>query len=174
MANLPVGTGGYGILSTENPSQNVYKQTFSSHNTGRTWVRTYVNAQWYAWYELVRSADMYFEKGEVYRGTAFYLNGYVTNNTTALNIAVPMYKRMDNISTITVTECIGPIRGIDGYINGSGTSYDWLAQSDITVTAQRSTLNTARLYILKTSAYTGCTNNTPIACGSMTIAFQFS
>lgn len=52
ISNLPVGSGWYGVLSTENPATNFYKQTFTAYNNGRTWTRTYANGQWYAWFEI--------------------------------------------------------------------------------------------------------------------------
>lgn len=52
VSNLPVGSGWFGTLTTTNPTTNLYKQTFTAYNNGRTWVRSYANSRWYDWAEV--------------------------------------------------------------------------------------------------------------------------
>ena len=52
VSNIPVGNGNYGVLSVDNPAPNLYKQTFTLYNNGRTWVRQYTNGNWYDWFEI--------------------------------------------------------------------------------------------------------------------------
>lgn len=59
VTELPVGSGWYGILTTETPAPNIYKQTFTAYNNGMTWVRIWTNSRWYDWFELQANVGSY-------------------------------------------------------------------------------------------------------------------
>ena len=63
------------------------------------------------------------------------INGYLTTSGTTIRLTVPVSKSLANIDDIYVTECVGAIRGVNGYINGSTDSTDWLQTPDVEVTA---------------------------------------
>ncbi len=98
------------------------------------------------------------------------VNGYVTNSTARIYIGIPVPKSMENISTVTVTAMTGALRGGSGAIDSTGTSTD--LYSNYTVTAVKSTDNMIRVYILKSSAFSNVTNNSPVSfAGSISLKF---
>lgn len=130
-------------------------------NPVRMWIRSNGSGEYGDWVEMIRETDLFFTSGDTY-SASLYLNGYITANTRSINIAVYPSKRLDNITTVTVTRCIGGIRGINGYVNGTSDTSDWLNTSGVTVTATKLSSNTVRLYIASDTAYTNATNNTPV------------
>lgn len=98
--------------------------------------------------------------------------GYVTATNTTIRFMVPVGKSLANITTITCTTCTGGIRGIGGYVDGSRDSTDWVA--GYTITCTKPTDYIVQVQIQKSSAFSGSTNNTPIAYAAANFELEFS
>lgn len=98
--------------------------------------------------------------------------GYVTASNTTIRFMVPVGKSLANITTITCTTCTGGIRGIGGYVDGSRDSTDWVA--GYTITCTKPTDHIVQVEIKKSSAFSGSTNNTPIAYAAAYFELEFS
>lgn len=99
-------------------------------------------------------------------------NGYVTASNTTIRFMVPVGKSLANITTITCTTCTGGIRGIGGYVDGSRDSTDWVA--GYTITCTKPTDHIVQVEIKKSSAFSGSTNNTPIAYAAANFELEFN
>ena len=98
--------------------------------------------------------------------------GYVTASTTTIRFMVPTGKSLANITTITCNVCTGGIRGISGYVDGSRDSTDWT--SGYTITCTKATDKVVQVEVKKSSAFSGVTNNTPIAYAAVSFELEFS
>lgn len=98
--------------------------------------------------------------------------GYVTASNTTIRFMVPVGKSLANITTITCTTCTGGIRGIGGYVDGSRDSTDWV--SGYTITCTKPTDHIVQVEIKKSSAFSGSTNNTPIAYAAANFELEFN
>ena len=98
--------------------------------------------------------------------------GYVTASNTTIRFMVPVGKSLANITTITCTTCTGGIRGIGGYVDGSRDSTDWVA--GYTITCTKPTDHIVQVQIQKSSAFSGSTNNTPIAYAAANFELEFN
>ena len=52
-------SSGFGILQTVKASSGLRQQTFTFYSSGKIWVRTYTNSQWYDWYAVAMLSDEY-------------------------------------------------------------------------------------------------------------------
>ena len=52
-------SSGFGILQTVKASSGLRQQTFTFYSSGKIWVRTYANSQWYGWYAVAMLSDEY-------------------------------------------------------------------------------------------------------------------
>lgn len=110
-------------------------------------------------------------------GLAFTLNetetrgnihaaGYISNSTTEIRFTLYPGKRMDAISTITLTSLQCVIRTTaGGYINGvtaANANVQYIGAAGYTVNAYKIHENCFTVRILKDTAFTNVTNNTPV------------
>ena len=94
--------------------------------------------------------------------TAF--TGFVSNNTTEIQFSVVLPKRLDNITTITITDLRGTLRGNKGYLNSDSTVHDFLSDtSNYTITYAKKSENMIVIIINKSTAFTNVDNNTPVS-----------
>jgi len=98
--------------------------------------------------------------------------GYVTASTTTIRFMVPTGKSLANITTITCNICVGGIRGISGYVDGSRDNTDWT--SGYTITCTKATDKIVQVEVKKSSAFSGVTNNTPIAYAAANFELEFN
>ena len=90
------------------------------------------------------------------------LNGYLTSAGKVLQFSITTPKLMNNITSITVDNLFAVVRGISGYVGGS--SYvDYANTTGFSVAAYIANENTVTIQITATTAYSGGTNNTPVA-----------
>jgi hypothetical protein len=120
------------------------------------------------------SGSLYYGAGETYStSTDMMICGHVTSGTTVIQLGMWLPKSLEKISSISVTNLVGAIRGTSGYINNWGANTNILTQSGITVDAVRTFPNGIRLHIGNTSEFTNVTNNTPVAfSGKITLSFS--
>ena len=88
-------------------------------------------------------------------------NGYVTSSTKTIYFMVVVDKSLEDISTISVTQCIGAIRGVSGYVDGSSSSTDWT--TGYTIATAKVSNHCVRIAITKSTAFTNVTNNTTLS-----------
>lgn len=92
------------------------------------------------------------------------LNGIMLTNKKEMFFDFVVDKSLENISTITVTKLIGRIRSSDGQnVNDSlYSSYNWLADPNITVTALKESNYHVRLSLVHATAFSNCLDNSPV------------
>ena len=87
--------------------------------------------------------------------------GYITNGQKELTFTITLPKLMTNITSVTVNKLECLLRGVGGYVNGS-SNIDYVGQSGYTITTYIAAPNTLTITILKSTAYSSSTNNTPV------------
>lgn len=88
--------------------------------------------------------------------------GYLTSGGKEISFTINTPKLLTNVTSITVNHLSCVFRGVSGYVNGS-SAIDYATASGYTVTANKTTDNAIMIMITADAAYTGGTNNTPIA-----------
>ena len=91
--------------------------------------------------------DIYYQNGDKFVNTSFYsANGYLTGGGKEIGFTIILPKNLKNIKTITVNKLSCNVRGIGGYLNGSGY-IDYITQTGITVTVNKTTDNAVFIQI---------------------------
>lgn len=119
-------------------------------------------AHWYVWHYITTT---HYVAGDTFTfSVSFPLNGFITSSTKGVRLALYLPKSVANITTITVTECSGTLRGISGYLNSETDNYDFAADTtNYSLVATKVKDNLITLQINKTTAFTNVTNNTPVS-----------
>ena len=103
----------------------------------------------------------------------FNANGIITNEGKRVCVTIPVSKRLDVVSTITVSSAYVEARGIKGYLNSESGLHEFVGRSGYTVTAGKTSQQSIELIIDKTSAWGNITNNTPVCLtGQFNIIFN--
>jgi len=117
--------------------------------------------------------DLYYKSGEsVTISPRLIIAGIVQNSAKEITFELVLPKKIDNISSISVTACSGAVYGINGVIDASSTTKNWM--SGYTVTALKRVGNLIILDIQKSSAMSGATTNTPCMFYTNGISLTFS
>ena len=119
--------------------------------------------------------NQFFNPGDVYDYTypgILPCAGLVTTSTTTIFFSVTLPKRLDRISSISVNTLTGGARGISGYVNGTSDSTNLM--SGYTVSALIMDAYTIRVQVVKSSALTNVTNNTPVTVSLKSIKLTLS
>lgn len=82
-------------------------------------------------------------------------------------------KSLENITSISVTSLVGAAAGVNGVIEGSTSSFDWLTAANITVSAAKADNDHVRIKIAKTSNLTNTVGNSPVTM-FVTFSLAFS
>ena len=107
--------------------------------------------------------DIYYQNGDKFNNTGFYnANGYLTGGGKEIGFTITLPKNLKNIKTITVNKLSCNVRGIGGYLNGSGY-IDYTTAAGITVNAYKAADNAVFIQIKMSNTTWGGTNNTPVA-----------
>lgn len=119
--------------------------------------------------------DLFYKDGDTITLTTGVLTGWVTGSTKTLQLYTPLAKRLDNITSVTITKFIMTARGISGYVEGS-TQFDYTQNTDYTLSATIDKNTNGILFkIDKASrAYTGATNNTVVTALIRNIVLELS
>ena len=113
-----------------------------------------------------------YKAGDTFTSSqALSLPGYITSSTKNIHLDVVVEKSLENISTISVTQLTGTIRGTTGYVDNVSTSSSWL--TGYTVSATKGSGNIVHILISKSTALDNATNNTPI-CAALSVSLSFS
>lgn len=100
------------------------------------------------------------------------LTGILTGANGSIWLALPVKKRLDNITTVTCTSFTAGIRCNGAYLGGV-SSYDFLANATTTTIKIDSETNMIYIQFAKSDGWGG-TNNTAIAAGNITATFSLS
>ena len=87
-------------------------------------------------------------------GTGFLMLGLVGANNKDIRVIANTPKQLTNISTVSVTDCVGGIRGSLGYINDYNANTNWLNVADVTVTAVKISDSAVLITFHKDTAFT--------------------
>lgn len=105
--------------------------------------------------------SIYYKTGDTYSCSYFPVSGFISSGTTEIVLGLTLPKRLDNITSISVTQMSAMARGNSGYINNNSSNYDFLADSShYTITATKRSVNGVQISIVKNTAFTNVTNNT--------------
>jgi len=103
----------------------------------------------------------YYYPGDKFNAIRLVLAAYVSSSTTRIYFQVPVLKKLDKITTVTVTDGTIIGRGTSGYLNSAsgGINYNASGYTWVTYDLENNYIN---LSLIKSSAYTNITNNTPL------------
>lgn len=93
------------------------------------------------------------------------LVGYLTEAGTILYFDLETPRWMDYTSRITINSFSGVLRGNNGYLDSSNAARNFKA-SPFSCSATRLSYNRMRLRIVRSSAFSNVTNNTPVSCNA--------
>lgn len=108
------------------------------------------------------SAKNFYKAGDTIdisgEGVSACLAGLITSNSKAMHFDLVTDKDLTNVTTITVTEFKGLIRGISGYVDSPAGAVDYAELC----TAVKIYNNRIRISLNRETAFTNVTNNTPV------------
>ena len=106
--------------------------------------------------------DFEYHNGDTYVNSGYFTStGYITNGQREITFTITLPKLLTNITSVTVNKLQGLLRGVGGYINGS-SDIDYVRASGYTINTYIGAPNAVTIMILKSSAHSGSTNNTPV------------
>lgn len=113
-----------------------------------------------------KSGDV-IELGSNIADTSFTIDGYISSSSTQLLFSIPVPKRLDKITTITARSVYVEARGHEGYLNNTSGYIEYVGESGYTFYIDKSSENTIRLRIIKSTAWTksgggNTSNNVPV------------
>lgn len=111
--------------------------------------------------------EIFYKSGDTYSTTFTGINGFITNGASVIQLELTLPKRLDNITSVTITEFRAQARGTLGYLNNDINTKDFLSDTDnYTLTYVKRNENTIQIVITKSSAFTNVNNNTPVSLAS--------
>lgn len=119
------------------------------------------------------TGSLYYAPGETYSTSVeMMMCGHITNGVKNIHLGLWLPKSLERINGISVTTLVGSIRGINGYIGWTSTT-NFLTQSGLTITANRTSPNGVRINIANSSDFTNATANTPVSLSArFTLSFS--
>lgn len=176
------------ILKGANPSSTLHVYTtggsfvFDQYANGSTGGDRYLlpNPEAHdndVWYRILTtkpdSGSLYYAPGETYSTSAeMMMCGHITNGVKNIHLGLWLPKSLERINGISVTTLVGSIRGINGYIGWTSTT-NFLTQSGLTITANRTSPNGVRINIANSSDFANATANTPVSLSArFTLSFS--
>lgn len=178
--NIPIGTNGWLQVIAEQPinegrnsgyiKQIWYRSGTPNENDFQIFIRT-VNVgvtDWGSWRRLMVEDDIFYLSGETYKNSAIvYSGGHITGGNVSIctNLNVP--KRLDKISSISVT-------GYDLTVRTTAGSYILnRATSGFTVSCVKADGCNVQITITSPTALSA-TNNTPVSVAIYGLQLKFN
>lgn len=196
ITNSPITSAGYKLVVVSCGSILNLRQIAFINSSNNIRARMYDGSTWGSWYTNYTAANIIpigsggtgattsanarknlelcyeVNNTETFSGYSRALPGVVlVNNSVYMDVVTP--KSMENITSVTVTEMSGIIRGVNGTIDSIGSNTDYTTLSGYTVTATKIAANTIRVLVKKSSNFTNFTNNTP-TCYFGTLKLKFT
>ena len=136
------------------------------NDTDMNEIKTVVNTNYDAMIdELYYKANDTFEVGSSGGTTYSIYPGFVSASTTNVLFSITTTKRLDNINTITINSLELVLRGGSGYLNSSSGFTEYKGASGYTLSATIRGEREIVISVLKSSAFTNVSNNTPVIVG---------
>ena len=116
--------------------------------------------------------DRYYASGDSETFSTYMAVGGIYNSAKRFYFTITTPKRLDNITTVTVSTLKARVSGVGGLIESSSSTYDWTSGYTITVT------NTGKDYVTvrvdKSTVLSGATADTPVIVylGTLTLSFS--
>ena len=125
-------------------------------------------SNWGSWRRIIVEDDIFYLSGDTYgNSNTLYLGGHITGSTKSLCTNLPVPKRLDKISTITITSYDISVRAVGGgYLLNRATS-------GLTVSAVKSDNGNIALTFDSSTAFS-TTNNTPIGIAIYKLTLSFT
>lgn len=118
--------------------------------------------------------DVYYKANDTFTCNGYVTGGYVSGGTRQFEFALVTDKSMKNITSITIDSCTVIGRTTSGaYLDGKNSGIT-KGDSGYTFTAVKSSNKTFYVNILKSSAFTNVSNNTPVNARISSISVTFS
>ena len=164
--NIPTGVNGWLVVFANG---NFIKQVWFRHgsiagnNDFETFVRTRVDSSnWSDWRRFIVEDELYYQTGESITINNAVLNGCITGDAKNIYLSLNLPKKLNKISSLSVSNLIGNIRGISGYIDSDYTATTNFNTGDYTTSIVRSTDTLIEFNIQKSTQFSNATNNTPV------------
>ena len=106
--------------------------------------------------------DTEYHSGNTYVNSNYISStGYISSSQKELTFTIIVPKLLTNITSVTVNKCQCLLRGVGGYVNGT-SNIDYANTSGYTINTYIAAPNAVTISIIKSSAYSSSTNNTPV------------
>lgn len=172
--NRPVNNWGWlEVRKTIASSADVYNQWYES-DKGEVYYRqkSSSSTEWESWVKV--SENNYYKAGDTQSLSELTIAGYVSSSTSALMMDIYLPKKIDNISSITITSGTATIRTTNGgYLDNNSSGFD-ITKSPYSLAIYKREGNRITIRINKSSAYTNVTNNTPISGALSNLRLTFN
>ena len=119
--------------------------------------------------------DLAWKANDTFSASSYYpIACFLTESSKTLQITLNLGCYI-NASRVSVTELVGSLRGVSGYLDNDSSNRDLLA-SPFTVSASiiNKKAGLVHLVITKSSAFTNATNNTPASLYATSLSLKFS
>lgn len=130
------------------------------------------------WYQIVTNKPggiLYYAPGENYEPNTCIFNGMISNSMKTFSFNVRLPRDLHEINAISVTAMKGAIGGINGTIESSTGTTDWLTKSGLTITANQVDNFTVFVQIVSSAAFANATKTlTPAAYYATEFKLAFS
>jgi hypothetical protein len=121
-----------------------------------------------------KALGLNYKSGDTFNGySSSVLNGFITDAGKSIRFPIILDKSTEDISSISVTALAGNIRGIQGYVEDSSSTKNFLSGYTIEIIKTTGNSRMATLYIKKTTAFTNAVNNTPVT-GTFGFTLKFT
>ena len=105
----------------------------------------------------------YYKSGDTITFTEIVLVGFISNSTKSLYFSVILPKNLANITTVNITSFSAELRGINDYLNNTAGYVQYVGASGYTLSSVKGSDNSLNITLVKSTAFTNATNNTPIS-----------
>ena len=105
----------------------------------------------------------YYKSGDTITFTEIVLVGFISNATKSLYFSVILPKNLANITSVNITSFSAELRGINDYLNNTAGYVQYVGASGYTLNSVKGSDNSLNITLIKSSAFTNATNNTPIS-----------
>lgn len=122
---------------------------------------------------VCKVSDLFYSSGNTYNVDNIVMPGHITSSSTTIQVTINVPKRLDNITSISCTSLSVESRGIKGYLNSASGFIEYVGNSNYRFHCTKLSENTVGIAIIKSSAFTNCTNNTPVTLwGKVSLTFN--
>jgi hypothetical protein len=122
---------------------------------------------WTSWFDNAVDyvdSQIYYKPGDTYANAGYHvIGGAISSSTKGVFFTITLPKRLNYIQSVTCKSCIVSLRGIKGYLNSRSGQNEYVGDAEYSITCEISSENTVYVSLVKSSAFTNTTNNTPVS-----------